>query len=124
MMMYLLGIAELNAILQSNRRDLIGTTLYVTLFPCNECAKAIIQAGIKKVIYLREYKHTDLVKITQTMFDAAGVECVKYNPELDITKEEQIYQKNNISTKELLSNLLKKMIEHKLSKLEKRNIGL
>ena len=41
---------------------------------------------------------------------------------LDITKEEQIYQKNNISTKELLSNLLKKMLEHKLSKLEKRNI--
>lgn len=85
---YFVVHAELNAILQSNRRDLIGTTLYVTLFPCNECAKAIIQAGIKKVIYLREYKRTDLVKITQTMFDAAGVECVKYNPELDITKED------------------------------------
>ena len=78
--------AELNAILNSHRNDLEGTTLYVTLFPCNECAKAIIQSGIKKVVYLRNYKHQDLVEITKMMFDAAGVECIKYDDEKDLTK--------------------------------------
>lgn len=80
--------AELNAILNSHRNDLEGTTLYVTLFPCNECAKAIIQSGIKKVVYLREYKHQDLVDITKMMFDAAGVECIKYNENIDLTKND------------------------------------
>jgi len=88
--------AELNAILQSHGKDLEGTTIYVTLFPCNECAKAIIQSGIKKVIYLREYKHQDLVEITKMMFDAAGVEYCKYNEELDLTKEDVIETTNGI----------------------------
>lgn len=80
--------SELNAILNSYGSDLRNTTMYVTLFPCNECAKAIIQAGIKKVIYLREYKHSDLVRITNTMFNRAGVEVVKYNNDLELTREE------------------------------------
>ena len=44
--------AELNAILNSHNGSVKGATVYTTLFPCNECAKAIIQSGIKKVIYL------------------------------------------------------------------------
>lgn len=48
--------AELNAILNSTH-ELVGSTIYVTLFPCNECTKAIIQSGIKKVIYLDDKYH-------------------------------------------------------------------
>ena len=52
--------AELNAILNSIGGDLRGCTLYVALFPCNECAKAIIQAGIRKIVYLSDkYADTD-----------------------------------------------------------------
>jgi len=80
--------AELNAILNCGGRDLNGTTIYVTLFPCNECAKAIIQSGIKKVVYLRMYSDETLVKITKEMFAVAGVECEAYNPNKNFTKEE------------------------------------
>ncbi len=78
--------SELNAILNSHGVDLKGTTLYCTLFPCNECAKAIIQAGIKKVIYLSMYAHRDLVEITNTMFKNAGVECVAFNKDQNLSK--------------------------------------
>ena len=80
--------AELNAILNAHGVDLSGTTLYVTFFPCNECAKAIVQAGIKKVIYLRMYSKKEIVEITKTMFDAAGVICVPYNKDKDFNKDE------------------------------------
>ena len=67
--------AELNAILNSRDSNLEGCKIYVALFPCNECAKAIIQSGIKKVLYLSDkYKDTDGVKASKKMFDAAGVE--------------------------------------------------
>ena len=50
--------AELNAILNTKGVDLTGSTLYVSLFPCHECAKAIIQSGIKKIVYLDDkYNH-------------------------------------------------------------------
>ena len=66
--------AELNAILNASGKNLFGSTVYVALFPCNECAKAIIQSGIKKVYYLSDkYKDTDGVKASKKMFDAAGV---------------------------------------------------
>ena len=65
--------AELNAILNS-RKNLKGCRIYVTLFPCNECAKAIVQAGIKEVIYLEDkYINTDSVKAAKTIFTKAGV---------------------------------------------------
>lgn len=71
--------AELNAILNS-RADLRGTTIYVELFPCNECAKAIIQAGIKKVIYASDkYNGTDGNIVAKKLFDECGVEYIKYN---------------------------------------------
>jgi dCMP deaminase len=66
--------AELNAILNSISRDLRGSSIYVALFPCNECAKAIIQSGIKEVVYLSDkYAHTDVVKASKLMMQQAGV---------------------------------------------------
>ncbi|PKM62955.1 MAG: cytidine deaminase [Firmicutes bacterium HGW-Firmicutes-21] len=66
--------AELNAILNSGGRALKGARIYVALFPCNECAKAIIQSGIKEVVYLSDkYAETDSVKASKHMFDNAGV---------------------------------------------------
>ena len=80
--------AERNAILNNHGADLNGTTLYVTFFPCNECAKSIIQSGIKKVVYLRMYSYDEIVNVTKMMFDAAGVEYMAFNQEKDFTKEE------------------------------------
>lgn len=70
--------AELNAILNSPIPSLRGATLYVALFPCNECAKAIIQTGIKKVIYLSDkYAESDQTKASKMMLQSAGVEFEK-----------------------------------------------
>lgn len=68
--------AERNAILnyRGSRKDLEGAKVYVTLFPCNECAKEIIQSGIKEVIYISDkYKETDSVISSKKMFDECGV---------------------------------------------------
>ncbi|MCL1946106.1 MAG: dCMP deaminase family protein [Chitinivibrionia bacterium] len=65
--------AELNAVLNSTEK-LENCRIFVALFPCNECAKVIIQSGIKEVIYLSDkYGETDGVKASKRMFDAAGV---------------------------------------------------
>lgn len=70
--------AELNAILNAQSSYLQGCKIYVPLFPCNECCKAIIQSGIKEVIYLSDkYAGTDPVKASKRMMDAVGV---KYRP--------------------------------------------
>lgn len=72
--------AEFNAIL--NTRDgaaLKGCTLYVTLFPCNECTKAIIQKGIKEVVYLdNKYENTTGIKASKKMLDLAGVKLRQF----------------------------------------------
>lgn len=66
--------AEINAILNSIGRDLSGCTLYVALFPCNECAKSIIQSGIKRVVYLSDkYANDKNFMASKPMFDSAGV---------------------------------------------------
>lgn len=66
--------AELNAILNSISRDLKGCSIYVALFPCNECAKAIIQSGIKEIVYLSDkYDGTDSVVASKKMLKQAGV---------------------------------------------------
>lgn len=71
--------SELNAILNYRGGSLEGTTLYVSLFPCNECAKAIIQAGIKKVVYDSDkYDGTPTNEASKRMFRAAGVEYQQY----------------------------------------------
>ena len=71
--------SELNAILNYRGGSLEGAKIYVTLFPCNECAKAITQCGIKKVIFDdNKYEDTSSVKASERMFKAAGVEVVQY----------------------------------------------
>ena len=65
--------AEANAILNSTK-DLHGARIYVDLFPCNECAKLIIQSGIKEIVFLSDkYKDTDSVKAARKMLKKAGV---------------------------------------------------
>jgi len=78
--------AELNAILNSPR-SLKGCSIYVSLFPCNECAKAIIQCGIKKVVYESDkYDGTDSNTASKKMLMDAGVELIKlpYTIEIDL----------------------------------------
>ncbi len=71
--------SELNAILNYRGGSLEGTKLYVSLFPCNECAKAIIQAGIRTVIYDSDkYQGTPSYLASRRMFDVAGVKYVPY----------------------------------------------
>ena len=66
--------AELNAVLNKISADLDKCTMYVTLFPCNECAKVVIQSGIREVIFLADkYAESDLVRAAKKMLDAAGV---------------------------------------------------
>lgn len=73
--------AELNAILNNNGNNLRDARIYTTLFPCNECAKAIIQSGIKSIIYKSDkYSKSDSVIASKYMFDLAGVEYKKYIP--------------------------------------------
>lgn len=74
--------AELNAILNCRGRSLSGSRIYVALFPCNECAKAIIQSGIAEVIYLSDkYADTPTTRASKRMFTAAGVKFTKLIPE-------------------------------------------
>ena len=86
--------AELNAILNASGRDLRGSRIYVALFPCNECAKAIIQSGIKEVIYLSDkYHDTMLNLVSKRMLSAAGVKFTQLKTTvksitLDFTPEE------------------------------------
>ncbi len=73
--------SELNAILNYRGGSLEGAKMYVTLFPCNECAKAIIQCGIKKVIYADDkYSDTPGVRASKRMLESAGVAFEKYTP--------------------------------------------
>lgn len=71
--------SELNAILNYRGGSLEGAKLYVTLFPCNECTKAIIQAGIRTVVYdCDKYADTLSVRASKRMMDAAGVRYYRY----------------------------------------------
>ena len=73
--------AELNAILNCNSGSVKGCTVYSTLFPCNECAKAIIQSGIAEVVYMSDkYSESDSVLASKRMFDTAGVKYRLYTP--------------------------------------------
>ncbi len=84
--------AELNAILNS-QRSVRGCTIYVSLFPCNECAKAIIQSGIKKIVYESDkYNGVDTNIASKRMLKAAGVELVRISNTISI----QVEKKENI----------------------------
>ena len=68
--------AEANAIdnYRGNKKEFEGARIYVDLFPCNECAKRIIQSGIKEIIYLSDkYADTDATKASKILFDTCGV---------------------------------------------------
>lgn len=74
--------SELNAILNAENKDLAGKVIYITHFPCNECAKAIIQAGISKIVYDDTKKDTmgnESAIAAEKMFEATGVDVIKYN---------------------------------------------
>ena len=77
--------AELNAILNSNGIGVKGARIYVALFPCNECAKAIIQAGITEVIYISDkYAETDANKASRRMLESAGVKLTRFSSDKKI----------------------------------------
>ena len=66
--------AELNAILNRNSADVKGCTLYVALFPCNECAKLIIQSGITDILYVSDkYHDSDQMIASRKLLDMANV---------------------------------------------------
>lgn len=73
--------AELNAILNSAHNNLKGARVYVTMAPCNECTKAIIQSGITEVVYLQD-KYPDSASsiASRRMFQLAGVKLTLYKP--------------------------------------------
>ena len=72
--------SELNAILNYRGGSLEGAKLYVTLFPCNECTKAIIQSGIKTIVYdCDKYGDTPSVIASKKMLDATGVRYYQYS---------------------------------------------
>ena len=76
--------AELNAILNTRGKSLVGAKMYVALFPCNECAKAIIQCGIKEVVYLSDkYADTPATKASKRMMDSAGVRYRQFTPSVE-----------------------------------------
>ncbi len=73
--------AELNAILNSPHNRLHGARLYVTMFPCNECTKAIIQSGIREVVYLEDkYPDSDASQATRFLCKACKVKLIQYTP--------------------------------------------
>ncbi|KAF5901871.1 deoxycytidylate deaminase, partial [Clarias magur] len=66
--------AEMNAIMNKNSADVKGCTMYVALFPCNECAKLVIQSGIKEVVYLSDkYHSTPEMEASRRLLDLARV---------------------------------------------------
>ena len=80
--------SELNAILNYRGGSLEGSKLYVTLFPCNECAKAIIQSGIRKIVYEDDkYATADNVIASKKMLNAAGVELVRLGKRVRLNVE-------------------------------------
>ena len=87
--------AELNAILNS-QRSVRGCTIYVSLFPCNECAKAIIQSGIKKIVYESDkYNGEDTNIASKRMLKAAGVELIRISNTISIHVEKKINEESS-----------------------------
>jgi dCMP deaminase len=71
--------AELNAILNYSGTNLKGSKVYVTLFPCNECAKALIQSGVSEVIYYSDkYADSFSTLAAKRMFESAGIKMTAY----------------------------------------------
>lgn len=93
--------AELNAIMNKNCSDLKDCILYVTLFPCNECAKLIIQSGIKSVFYVSaKDSEKSSFKASQRMLTMAGVTLEKYQ----LTKQQIVIDFSKANSKANLAN--------------------
>lgn len=89
--------AEMNAITNaSNKVQLDGSTLYVSLFPCNECAKLIVQVGIVEVVYLSDkYADDDIFVASKRIFEMAGVNTRQLEPrqkQIILDLEQQLQQ--------------------------------
>ena len=79
--------AELNAILNNKGSNLEGSTLYVDLFPCNECAKAIIQSGIKEIVYKSDkYKGSDNNLVSRKLLDECNIKYRKYEKDNNLVE--------------------------------------
>eukprot|EP00112_Aurelia_sp_Birch-Aquarium-sp1_P003585 Seg1402.9 transcript_id=Seg1402.9/GoldUCD/mRNA.D3Y31 product="Deoxycytidylate deaminase" protein_id=Seg1402.9/GoldUCD/D3Y31 len=88
--------AEMNAIMNKNSADVKNCTIYVALFPCNECAKLILQSGIKEVIYYSDkYKDRPEMKAAKRMFDIANIKYRQHEPkDKKITIDFSVIDKN------------------------------
>ena len=76
--------AEQNAILNARGKSLEGCRIYVNLFPCHDCARNIIQSGIKSVYYLEDkYAESDSTKAAKYMFEKAKIELIHFKPQVD-----------------------------------------
>lgn len=78
--------AEVNAILNTNHASAAGQRLYVTMFPCNECAKIIIQAGVSEVIYFVEkrFNNSDITYVaSHKLLSMAGVKVRRHQPQMN-----------------------------------------
>ncbi|XP_049899901.1 deoxycytidylate deaminase [Epinephelus moara] len=96
--------AELNAIMNKNSADVKGCTMYVALFPCNECAKLIIQAGIKEVVYLSDKYHESPEMIaSRRLLGMAGVQCRQFKPK----RTEIVIDFNSINHPGILNGVTK-----------------
>lgn len=72
--------AEANAIYNRTSSRVNGQVMYCTLFPCRECAKAIIQNGITKIVYLNYKEHHEKInEVVKLMFKQAGVKVQDFN---------------------------------------------
>ncbi|XP_040892182.1 deoxycytidylate deaminase-like isoform X1 [Toxotes jaculatrix] len=97
--------AELNAIMNKNSADVKGCTMYVALFPCNECAKLIIQAGLKEVVYLSDkYHDTPEMTASRKLLSMAGVQFRQFKPK----KTEIVIDFNSINHPGMLNTTTKR----------------
>lgn len=114
--------AELNAILNNRQGSLEGCRIYVSLFPCNECAKAIIQSGIKEVIYIEDkYSNAINVKASKRMLHSAGIICRQYKID---NKKLVIDFENNLDNQENIIYDKKECIDKKLVMNFKNSVNI
>ncbi|XP_033742665.1 deoxycytidylate deaminase-like isoform X1 [Pecten maximus] len=98
--------AELNAVLNKNSTDVKDCTVYVALFPCNECAKVLIQSRIKEVVYYSDkYHHKVEFVASRRMLDMAGIKHRQYRPKqsrivIDFSSIEAVTNGVSTSTEE------------------------
>lgn len=81
--------SEANALLNSDNTKVKWSTIYVSLFPCNECTKLIIQSGIKEIVYLEEKWDREYEIASRKMLELAKVKIRKYEKDINLTLKYQ-----------------------------------